>query len=93
MKFKSNAKCGQPVEIGSVFECNVGNTRISVHRIIHCDGWFLSCADLRISQRHLKSETLMGAINESKEVLKSTLESLTKDIKTYCEESAEISRY
>ena len=51
MKFRSNAKWNEPVESGTIFDCKVGNTCISVHRIIHCEGWFLSCADLRISQR------------------------------------------
>ena len=92
MKFKSNARYGEPVESGTIFEGKIGSLRISVHRIIHCEGWFLSCADVRISQMQLKSDTLMGAIEESKEVLKKTVEKLSNSVKTFCEEDIEVSR-
>ena len=92
MKFKSNARYNEPVEGGTIFEGKIGNTRVSVHRIIHCEGWFLSCPDLRISQMQLKSDTLMSAIEESKEVLKKVVEDLTKDIDSFCESEIEISR-
>ena len=92
MKFKSNARYNKPVEGGTIFEGRIGNTRISVHRIIHCEGWFLSCPDLRINQMQLKSDTLMSAIEESKEVLKKVVEALTKDIDSFCESEIEISR-
>ena len=92
MKFKSNARYNKPIESGTIFCGKIGNTRISVHRIIHCDGWFLSCPDLRISQRQLKSDTLMSAIEESKEVLKNVVEDLRKDIDSFCEAEIEISR-
>lgn len=93
MKFKSNARYNEPVEGGTIFEGKIGNTRISVHKIIHCDGWFLSCPDLRISQMQLKSDTLMSAIEESKEVLKKVVEDLRKDIDCFCKSEIEISRY
>lgn len=51
MKFKSNAKCGEPEESGTIFEGRIGNLRVSVHRIIHLDGWFLSCPTFQIRQR------------------------------------------
>lgn len=92
MKFKSNAKYGEPVESGTIFEGKVGSLRISVHRIIHCECWYLSCADVRISQMKLKSDTLMGAIEESKEVLKAVVDRLSKDVKAFCEEGIEISK-
>lgn len=93
MKFKSNAKYNEPVEKGTIFEGEIGRMRISVHRIIHCEGWYLSCPNLRISQMKLKSDTLLSAIKESKEVLKSVIEGLKKDIDSFCESEIEISRY
>ncbi len=92
MKFKSNAKYGEPVESGTIYEGKIGKLRVSVHRIIHCEGWYLSCVDVRISQMRLKSDTLMGAIEESKEVLKTVVDRLSKDVKAFCEEDIEISR-
>lgn len=93
MKFKSNARYSETVESGTIFRGEVGNVRISVHRIIHCEGWFLSCPDLRISQMQLNSNTLTSAIEESKEVLKKAVEDLRKDVDSFCESEIEISRY
>lgn len=93
MKFKSNAKYGQPVESGSVYEGRIGNLIISIHHIYGGEMWFLSCHNLNISQKSLKSETLIGAINEAKEILKIVVEDLQKDVNAFCEESIEISRH
>lgn len=92
MKFKSNAKYGQPMESGSIYEGRIGNLIISVHHIYNGETWFLSCHKLNISQRELKSETLMEAIKEAKEILKQEIEDLQKDVNTFYEESIEISR-
>ena len=93
MKFKSNARYNEPVESGTIYEGRIGNMRISVHRIHHCEGWYLSCPNLQISQMKLKSDTLMGAIEESKTVLKNMAEGLINDINAFCKEKIEVSRY
>lgn len=92
MIFRSNAKYGEPVESGTIYEGKIGKLRVSVHRIIHCEGWYLSCADVRISQMRLKSDTLMGAIKESKEVLKSVVDKLSEDVKAFYDAKIEVSR-
>lgn len=93
MKFKSNAKYNKPVESGTIFEGKVGRLSISVHRIIHCEGWYLSCPDIGISQMKLKSDTLTVAIEESKMVLKKMVEGMMNDVNAFCEEDIEISRH
>lgn len=93
MKFKSNGKYNKPVESGSVYEGRIGKLIVSVHHIYGGEEWFLSCHNLNISQKHLKSETLMDAINEAKEVLKDAVDGLQKDVSAFCEEDIEISRY
>jgi len=93
MKFVSNAKHGEPVESGTIFNGKIGNVRITVHRIFRCEGWYLSCPNLQISRMGLKSDTLMGAIEESKEVLKKIVQNLDNDINSFCEAAIEISRY
>lgn len=92
MIFRSNAKYGEPVESGTIYEGKIGKLRVSVHRIIHCEGWYLSCADVRISQMRLKSDTLIGAIEESKEVLKSVVNKLSEDVKAFYDAKIEVSR-
>ena len=93
MKFKSNARYNEPVESGTIYEGRIGNMRITVHRIHHCEGWYLSCPNLQISQMKLKSDTFMGAIKESKVVLKKTVEDLMNDVNVFCEENIEVARY
>jgi len=46
MKFISNATYEKPVESGTIFKVTVGGIRITIHRVIHLEGWYLSCSDL-----------------------------------------------
>lgn len=92
MIFRSNAKYSEPVESGTIYKGEIGKLRVSVHRIIHCEGWYLSCADVQIRQIRLKSDTLMGAIEESKEVLKSVVDKLSEDVKAFRDAKIEVSR-
>lgn len=92
MKFRSNAKYGEPAETGTIYKAEIGNLRVSIHRIIHCDGWYLSCADICIIQMKLNSNTLMGAIDESKEILKEVTNKICEDVKAFCEADIEVSK-
>lgn len=93
MKFKSNAKYDQPVECGSIYQGEIGNLCISVHHIYGGKEWYLSCHKLNIGQKELKSEKLLDAIEEAKEVLKRAVDSLQQDVNVFLQESIEISRY
>ena len=93
MKFESNAKFGQPGESGSIFRAKAGGLNITVHKIIYCEGWHLSCAEVGIRDRELKSESLFKAIREAEIVIKKKVEKMQKDIAKAIEESIEISRY
>ena len=46
MKFKSNARYGDPVESGTIFEGKIGNIRISVHRIMELMHHTSSCRSM-----------------------------------------------
>jgi hypothetical protein len=93
MKFRSNARYNEPAESGTIYEGKIGGLRVSVHRIIHCEGWFLSCPDMGIIQMKLKSDTLIGAIEESKMALKKTVERMANDVNSFCAEEIEVSKY
>ena len=93
MKLISNAKMGQPVESGSVFQTKIGTIQISIHRYKGCEGWFLTCRDLGIETMELKSEGLMSEVNESREILKKTVDKIQKNINTFCDSKIEIARY
>lgn len=93
MKFVSNANYEKPVESGTIFRTTVNGITVSIHRIIHLDGWFLSCYQLQIDDRELKAESLSDAIEESKGILKKYVENVNDFLNRYTSESWEISRY
>lgn len=47
--------------IPSILELKIEGIRIVVHRIIHYDGWFVSCYDLNIEDEQLYTEDLEDA--------------------------------
>lgn len=47
MKLISNAKFGQPVESGSVFQTKIGTIQISIHRYKGCEGVVLDVPGFR----------------------------------------------
>lgn len=93
MIFVSNANYEKPVESGTVFRTTVNGITVSIHRIIHLDGWFLSCHSLGIDDRPLDAETLSGAIEESKGILTEVVQKVNDFLKCYTSEDWEISRY
>ncbi len=93
MKLTTNARYNDPIESGTIFRGKVGVLDISIHRIIHFEGWFLSCHALGLRKMKLKSNTLSEAIEESKKVLKKTADILTDDVNSFCEQEVEMSRY
>lgn len=93
MKYISNAKTGEQVESGTIFYTKAGSLRITVHRIIHCEGWFLTCRELGIEDKELKSEGLFKTIREAQMIVKKRIEKMQSDISRALEENIEISRY
>ncbi len=93
MKFVSNAKCGIPVEDGTVFNAKFKSVEISIHRIRDCDGWFLNCRMLGFVDRELDSDSLMAAIHESKEIIDKRIESIQNNMQALFQGPIEIARY
>lgn len=93
MKFISNATYEKPVESGTIFKVTVGGIRITIHRVIHLEGWYLSCCDLGIDKQELKSESLVDAIEESKGILKAAVMRLERAVEIFSNDPIEISRY
>lgn len=93
MKFISNANYEKPVESGTIFRTTVNGITVSIHRIIHLPGWFLSCYQLQIDDQELNAESLSDAIEESKGILKEYVKKVNGFLNRYTSESWEISRY
>lgn len=93
MVLKSNAKCGIPVEEGSVFTVKINKLVVSIHKIIGLEGWFLNCNALGIMDKELKSKNLFSCVKESKKIMKEKLEELSESVRIfYIDEHIEISR-
>lgn len=71
MKWQTNSRYNVPVEDGTIFKNEVAS--ISIHRIIHCSGWYLSCAELGFSQQKLNGETFDEAVTDAKQLIKNKM--------------------
>ena len=60
------------------YELETESVKISVHRHIHHDPdtWLISCYDVRIVQRELKSKIDLHARNEALKMVKNKLKSM-----------------
>lgn len=93
MKLKSNAKYGAPVESGTIYTATVNNMRISIHKIIGLEGWFLNCDKLGIMDKELKSQDLFACVRESRNIMKAKLKELTENVELFCtDDPIEIAR-
>ena len=82
MEWKSNAKRGQLVDEGTIFESQCG---VVIHRIVHCPGWYLSCADLRINDQKLAAESFDGAVEEAKQIVRSRVNAICERFLPFAE--------
>lgn len=86
MEWKSNAHYSkEPIE-GTIFNSPYG---VSVHRIVHLDGWWLTCHDLNIQRHELRSETFDEAVTEAKEIVKKKLADLQQKYAAFADDSSE----
>lgn len=79
MNWSSNAKYNQPAESGSVFTSSLGD--VTIHRIHGVDGWYLSCAELRLDSRELHGETFDEAVQSARRIIRNRLDRLNN---IYC---------
>lgn len=93
MKLISNAKYGESLENGTIFTADIRGAKITIHRLIHLEGWWLSCYELGIEKQKLKAETITDAIEESKEILKAKVVILEKAVEIFSNDTVEFSKY
>lgn len=89
MKFKSDARFGQELSDGSIFDFKDSKIMISIHHHIE-DTWFLSCPELGIRQNNLHTKEFKDAVERAKIVIKSRLEYLLSETIKFCEDDSEI---
>ena len=93
MKLISNAKCGVPVENGTIYTVKVNNMTVVIHKIVGLEEWFLNCDKLGIMDKELKSQDLFACVMESRKIMKAKLKELTENVELFCiDDPIEITR-
>lgn len=94
MKYISNAKCGEPVETGTIYRSENKRLDICVHTLCGCgETLYMNCRTLGIMDRRLNSTSAIAAINEAQSLVKRELDLLSKELNTILNSEIEISRY
>lgn len=66
---KTSYSKGDKERVPRVLEINVEGLRVVIHRIIHCEGWYLTVYELNIDDRYLETDDLEDAKNRGLEVV------------------------
>lgn len=94
MKYISNAKCGEPVETGTIYRGDNKRLDICVHTLCGCgETLYMNCRTLGIADRKLNSTSVIAAINEAQSLVKQELDLLSKELNSILNSEIEISRY
>ncbi len=51
MKFISNSDYGKPVETGTIFYTTLNGIKVTIHKIIHLDGWFYHAPSFKLTPK------------------------------------------
>ena len=89
MKWTSNAKLGHEPEDGTIFKLKGIGVDISIHRVIHLTGWYLSCTELDISKKHLGDVSFEDAVKKAKETIKIKMSYLNKEFDKFLDDDSE----
>lgn len=66
LEWKSNARCNDNVEDGTIFELKNNDLGISIHKDIGCgDNWLLSCKALGIKAHSLSTKDFEEAVSNA----------------------------
>ena len=95
MKFKSNAKCKEKTETGSIFTLKDNSLGISIHKYVGCgDALFLNSKALSIYNYDLETEGFDEAVSKAKEVIMREVKKIREDAyRFYLDSNIEFDRY
>lgn len=90
MKWKSNAKFGQPTESGTIFTLKDCCLPLTIHTI-HGYGpeWHLTCRALCIDMEELRTEDFNEAASRAKEMVNKRLALLQETFGAFLEDTSE----
>ena len=95
MKFKSNAKCKEKPETGSIFTLQDNSLGISIHKYVgYGDALFLNSKAMNIDNYDLGTEDFDKAVSKAKEVVMREVKKIRQDAyRFYSDSNIEFDRY
>ena len=95
MKFKSNAKCKEKPETGSIFTLKDNSLGISIHKYVGCgDALFLNSKAMNINNYDLGTEDFDEAVGKAKEIIMREAKKIREDAyRFYSDNNIEFDRY
>ena len=90
MEWISNAKYGQELNTGTIFNAKNIGSRVTIHKM-HGFGndWYLTCRDLGIERENLMTEDFEQAIQKAKDTVWLKLFALNQLFKDFWEDDTE----
>lgn len=90
MKWKSNAKFGQPTENGTIFTLKDYRLPLSIHTNPgYGPEWRLTCRALRIDMEELRTEDFNEAVSRAKELVRKRLALLQENFGAFVNDASE----
>ena len=90
MELVSNARYGQELNTGTIFDAKKTGRRVTIHKL-HGFGndWYLTCRDLGIEKENLRTEDFEQAIQNAKDIVRLKLFALNQLFKDFLEDTTE----
>ena len=90
MEWISNAKCGQELNTGTIFNAKKIGRRVTIHKL-HGLGndWYLTSRDLGIERENLRTEDFEQAIQRAKDIVRLKLFTFNQLFKDFLEDDTE----
>lgn len=90
MEWISNAKYGQELNTGTIFDVKKIGRRVTIHKLHGLgNGWYLTCRDLGIEKENLRTEDFEQAIQKAKDTVQLKLFSFNQLFKDFWEDTTE----
>ena len=90
MEWISNAKYGQELNTGTVFDVKKIGRRVTIHKMHGFgNGWYLTCRDLGIEKENLRTKDFEQAIQKAKDTVRLKLFSFNQLFKDFWEDTTE----
>ena len=90
MEWISNAKYGQELNTGTVYDVKKIGRRVTIHKMHGFgNGWYLTCRDLGIEKENLRTKDFEQAIQKAKDTVRLKLFSFNQLFKDFWEDTTE----